>query len=1049
MDFRILGPVELHVNGQPYSFGSPKERCVLAVLLYELGQPVATESLIDRVWGDNLPESPRASLYSYLSRLRRSLKQVAGSDDASLRGRSGYYTLDVAPGAVDLYRFRTLRAQARAIGGSGDDEQAAELLHDAEKLWRGTPLAGLTGAWAERVRVGLQEERFAAALDRIKVELRLGRHADLVGEISELVAQHPFNQSLVEHLMIALYRCGRQADALDAYRQTRRRFSEELGSEPGPGLRNLHQRILSEDPGLAVEPPTLGRIQSTPPKSLPRDNPGFTGRVAELNKLFGLIDSETARTAVTVVAISGMAGVGKSALAIHAAHLLSNRYPNQFYINLHTHDPIEQPVDAASGLGILLRTLGVPPERIPATVEERATLWRTQLANRRALIVLDDANDPDQIRPLLPGTAGCLVLITCRRRMLELAGTFWLPLDVMQPDEAASLFTYVVGAERAQDTAAITQVVRLCGHLPLAIQLAGSRFRNHPAWNINDLAARLTRSQHRIGEVQAEDREVAASLELSYRYLTRGQQRLLRQLALHPGPGFSVYAAAAATGDRSLVETEQALEALLDHHLLEEPEPGRFTFHDLIHEYAWHRAHLDDREADRRCTVHRILDYYLCITGRAADAIYPSYRRMGAELKYAPAVQPSFGARSDFQKWMETERANILSIVHYAVRNGWQQHAGLLPHVVARFLDTRGFWEDAATLHRLAVRAWHEIGEAGGEARALIDLCLVLGRTGRYVEALQRGRSALAISRAQPDRAGEAEALNCIGLILWKSSRYREALAHHEEALAIWRAIRDRRGEATALGYGAMSLWHTGRYKDALKYLSNALSVYREIGDMRGEGYALNNIADVQQHLGFYEDALDLYEQALRISREIGDRQGEAILLNNIGNVCQHTGKYNESLAYYREALAAYRNIGDRRCEADALNNIGSAFQRSGHYDEALIHHQKALILAHDLAEPYQEARSLANMGNAELGNSKYMSAASDYRAALDLALRIGDLYQEALAEDGLGSVLLHTDGEEAAREHWQRAFSLFDRLGVPEVAAVRDRLGGAGAARG
>ncbi|HEX6528011.1 MAG TPA: tetratricopeptide repeat protein [Streptosporangiaceae bacterium] len=1046
MDFRILGPVELQVNGQPYSFGSPKERCVLAVLLYDLGQPVATETLIDRVWGENLPESPRASLYSYLSRLRKGLKQVGGSDHASLRWRSGYYTLDASPDAVDLCRFRALRAQARAIGDSGDDEHAAELLRDAEKLWRGIPLAGLSGAWAERVRAGLEEERLAVTLDRIKVELRLGQHADLVGEISDLVAQHPFNETLVEHLMFALYQCGRQADALEAYRRTHRRFSEELGSEPRSRLRALHHRILNEDPALVVEPMASTTAASVLPNSLPRDNPDFTGRVGELNKLFGLIDSKSAQSTVTVVAISGMAGVGKSAFATHAAHLLSSRYPHVYYLGLHAHDPIEEPVDPASGLGILLRTLGVPPERIPSTCEERATLWRTQLANRRALIVLDDASDAEQIRPLLPGTAGCLVLVTCRRRMLELSGTFWLPLDVLRSDDAASLFTHVVGVDRALDIGAIGQVVRLCDYLPLAIHLAGSRFRNHPSWTISDLAARLMRS--RLSEFRAEDRGVAASLDLSYRYLTSGQQRLLRQLALHPGAEFSVYAAAAAVGgDGSLAGTELALDALLDHHLLEEPEPGRFRFHDLIREYAWHRAYIDDQESERRHTLHRIFDYYLCIAEQAADAVYPFRRRMNAKVVYRPAVRPPLIKRSDFRKWVEAERANILSIVHYAAKNGGPQHLGQLAHMLTQFLDTWGYWEDAAALHRLAIRAWRESGDIRGEARALTDLCFALGRTGRYAEALQCAHNALAQFRTQGDRIGEADALDRMGLILFQSSRYHEALSCHEEALAIRHSVNDQRGEAASLGYGAMSLSRTGKYEDALRRTSKALAIYTEIGDLRGEGYSLNNMADVLQRLGFYDEALDRYRQALFISQDVGDRQGEAIVSNNIGDVCQHTGRYDESLSYYRRALTIYREIGDRRSEAYALNCIGEAFQRSGYYDEALIHHQKALAMAHELAEPYQEAKSLQNIGNAHFQSRKYLSAVHDYRAALELSHMIGDRYQEALAEDGLGSVVRHTEGDDAARQHWQKALELFETMRVVQEAdAVRDRLGTLGA---
>jgi tetratricopeptide (TPR) repeat protein/DNA-binding SARP family transcriptional activator len=1043
VEFRILGPVELRVGDQSYPLGSPKERCVLAILLWDLGLPVATGTLIERVWGQDLPDRPHACLYGYVSRLRRRLREASGNyGGPGLRWHSGYYTLDAKSESVDLFQFRRLRVQARAIADSGDAGQAASLLRDAEKLWRGEPLAGLSGAWADRVRLGLAEERLAAVRHRVELELRLGRHADLVGEISALAAQHPFDQALAGQLMIALYRSGRQAEALETYRRLRRRLSAELGSDPGSGLRILHERMLNDDPELGAEiaRPTTS---STPANSLPRDNPDFSGRVAELNTLFGVLkpNSKLTRSVVTVLAISGMPGVGKSTLAIHTAHILRDRYPHQLYLDLHTHHPTQEPVDPASGLGILLRTLNVAPARIPATLQERTALWRTQLANRRTLIVLDDANDADQIRPLLPGVGDCLVLITCRRRMIGLPGIFWLQLNTLPIDEAVTLFTQVAGPDRVTDTTAAASVARLCGCLPLAIHLTGNRFRNHPAWSVADLVSRLHHSRHLLDEIHTEDREVAASFELSHQYLTNGQQRLFRRIALHPGVDFSIHAANAAAGDESFAATEQTLDALLDYHLVEEHAPGRFTFHDLIRKYARHRALADEKNMDQRLVVHQILDYYLYVAERAASTVYPFHRRLAARLTHIPAAPPLLSTKADFQEWVAAERINLVAIVHYAVQNNWVQHAGLLPHMLAQFLDTWGYWEDAVALHHLAVRMWHETGDAHGEASALIDLCFALGRTGRHKPGLQCAQSALDMFRTQGDQMGEADALDRMGIILWQASRYQEALSCHADALAIRIAIQDRHGEADAFSHSAMSLWHTNRYTEALNYLRKALEIYREIDDPRGEGTTLNNIADMQRHLGFYEEALDRYQQALVISRDIGDRQGEAILFSNIGNVCLHTGRLGESVNYYRKALSVYRDIGDRRCEADALDDIGAAFQLSGHFSEALIHHQKALVLARELAEPYKEVRSLSNMGNAELADNKYLSAADDYRAALELSLQIGDAYQEGLAEDGLGSVLLHTEGDAAARRHWQKALGLLERLGVPEAEVVRNRL--------
>jgi DNA-binding SARP family transcriptional activator/tetratricopeptide (TPR) repeat protein len=1036
VEFRILGSVELRVDGHSRELGSPKERCVLAVLLWELGQPVSAERLIDLVWGENAPASAHDSLYVYISRLRKRIRDAAGDDTRRLLMRSGYYTLNVPAETVDLHVFRTLRERARAAADRGADEQAAELLRDAGRLWRGTPLAGLSGDWAERVRTTLEAERFQADVQRVEIELRLGHDADLVAELSDLAARHPFDETLVEYLMLALHRCGRRAEALEQFRLTCRRFADELGSEPSPRLRELHQRMLNEDPDLL--PATAAR--PAPSNSLPRDIPDFTGRSAELAKLAALAGSEAARANVTVVAISGMAGVGKSTFAVRAAHSLSGKYQALLYLDLHVHDRIEEPLDPASGLGILLRTLGVPAAGVPATLEERATLWRTQLAGRRALIVLDDVDDPEQIRPLLPGAPGCLVLITSRRRMLGLPGTVWFPLRVLSEGDAILLFTRVVGPERAGDRSAVAEVVRMCGYLPLVIPLVASRLRQHPSWTVADLAAQL-RGQRARGEVHTDNREVAAALELTYRYLTTEQQRLFRRLALHPGSDFSVHVAAALTSSESLDATGLALDALLDYHLLEEPQVGRYAFHVLIREYARRLALADDQEDDRKRAIHRMLDYYLAAAQRAAAVVYPFHRRLPADITYVPVVQPPLGSQEDCLRWVERERANLLRVVYYAARDGWPEHTSLLPHMLAQFLDTWGYWEDAASLDRLAIRAWHETGNARGKARALTELAFSLGRSGHFAEALEHVQNALVIIRRQGDRVDEAIALDCMGLIFWQSSRYREAFTCHEDALAIWREVHDRHGEADALGHAGMSLRHMSRFGDALKSIKKALAIYREVGDLGGEGKSLNNIGDVRQDLGLYEEALHDYRRALDISREIGNRQGEAITLNNIGNVYQRTGRYGESLDYYRMALISYRAIGDRRCEADTLNSIGEVLLHSGRYGDAIIEHQKALAIAHEIAEVYQMVRSLLAMGNVRLRTGDYVSAVDDFQVALELGSQIGDSYREGLALDGLGGAALHTEGEPAAREYWHKALELFERIGVPEAEAVRKAL--------
>jgi DNA-binding SARP family transcriptional activator len=774
VEFRILGTIELEVNGIPHNLGSVKERCVLAILLLELGRPVTMENIIGRLWAQDPPDTAIPSLYTYVSRLRSYLRN-ATDDHVRIRGRSGSYTLEADQEAVDLYRFRKLRDWARELEGI-DDQRAASLLRDAVALWRGPPMAGLNGVWAAGTRAALEEERFTAVRRRIMVDLRLGRHTDLVPEISALVALHPLDQELIGYLMLALYRCGRQAEALEAFRDFRTRQIEEIGTEPGPELSELHQRMLNDDERLTIESRT--QIQSgIPPNSLPRDNPDFTGRAIEIDRIFDKINSGFGQATVGVVAISGMPGVGKSALAVHIAHMLGNSHPIQIYLDLHAHDPIEEPVDPASALGTMLRSLGVDSAEIPAGVGERAALWRTRLAGKRALIVLDDADDPDQIRPLLPGTPGCLVLITSRRRAIELPGVFWLALKTMRPDEGAALFTRIAGDLRADDPSAVAAVVRMCGCLPLFIQVAASRLRNHPAWNVADLVAHLAHTLSYLGQSGPLEPEIARSLELSYRYLTNRQQKMFRQLALNPGADFSAHAAAALVGNENV---ENDLYVMLDHHLLEEQVPDRFSFHNVIREYAGHLSMICDTPSQRKEAVHRILDYYLFIADKADRIAHPHHRRLDVDITYHPASVPRIDTPQAATGLMEAERTNLVHIVRHIEVAEWSAHAALIPHAVVRFLDGWGLWDDAAVANRRAVEAWQVIGDRNGEAMALTELCLILGRMGRHAEALESSNKALTLYRGQKDLAGEADALDYTGLILWQSSRYLEALSCHD-----------------------------------------------------------------------------------------------------------------------------------------------------------------------------------------------------------------------------------------------------------------------------
>jgi tetratricopeptide (TPR) repeat protein len=698
-------------------------------------------------------------------------------------------------------------------------------------------------------------------------------------------------------------------------------------------------------------------------------------------------------------------------------------------------------VDPADGLETLLRILGVPAARIPAPLDERAAMLRARMANRRALLVLDDAAGQEQVRPFLPGAPGCRVLITSRRRLTGLRDARSFSLDVLSEEDATTLFTRIVGTERAADAHAVAGVVRLCGYLPLAIELAASRFCNRPAWSLDNLAARLARTQGRLAEFRAEDLQVASAFELSYRELTPAQQQVFRCLGLNIGADFSPYAAAALTGD-ALTTGEHILEDLVEFHLVEEPHSGQFRLHDLLHEYARDQVLGDEPESSRIIRVHRLLDYYLHTADRADRAIHPHRRRIDITVTHPPAAAPSMHNLDDARLWIKTELSNLLAIIKYAADHRWLTHAAQLPHVLADVLDLLGRWREAAAVHQHALEAWRAVGEPAGEACALGDLSHVLYRTGGYDLALRHATAALAIYRDLSDQYGEARMLDMIGLIRWHTARYPEGLTCFQEALAIRRDIGDRHGEVDALSHSGMVYYHIGRYREAIENLQEALSICRLIGDQRTEAKLLNNIGDVQQQLGYHRDALELYQQTLKIFRKIGSSsQNMAILYNNIGNVYRYKGRYDEALKYHRDALSIYRDSGDPRNQADVLNNIGLVYYRTERYAEALVHHQRALSIAQEINEPYEQTRAHLGSGDAHRENARHTAALDHYRMALDLARGLGAPYEEAQSLHGMGETLLHLQGPTVAKAYWQQALSLFQQLGVPEVESVRIRL--------
>jgi len=1007
----------------------------MAILLLTPRTIVPAETLIDRLWDSRPPAKARESLSVYIARLRALLRQAVG-DSVQLVGRARGYLLDVDPDAVDLHQFRRLRRQADALAASGDYDHAALLLRQADGLWRGQALGGIRGDWVARMRDSLEEERRAAILERVECEMELGRHADLVGELRQLLTQYPLDETLTAHQMAALYWSGRPGDALSLYRETRHSLIEEQGTEPGPMLSALQQRILNRDPELAVRLADQRSGRLPRPDTLPPETVEFVGRGEEL----GLLTGEHGE-GPGINVIEGMPGVGKTALAIHAARVVAERYPDGvLYLNLHTHDSGSPSLDSSEALHRLLRMLNVPATQIPAAPGERGALWRAQLSRRRAVVILDDAARRDQVRPLLPVAGRCLILITTRRRLPDLGGARTLNLDVLSLDDAITLFRRIAGPDRVQDADEIATAVGLCGRLPLAVQLTAGRVaQDHPS-RLASLIEDLTHSPARFGGSGAASPEVMSAFDLSYRALEPDHQRFFRRLGMSPC-AYASLQAAAALGGCTLAEAEKALVTLLDHHLLARAPAGQFRFHDLIRGYAAVRAARDDPEPEQRQAVARLLDYYLYTADKADRILHPFRRRMPLSVTHLPAASPALGTQDDAAGWLESEWRNILQAAQHAGRHEWKRKCADLTHVLADFMDTRAYWDEAIVAHTLALQACRDLADPVRIAQASLELSAVSQQTGRHEATLPLAEDAAAIYRSVADRRGEAEALDQIGMAHQRAARSREALAYFNEARILYRDAADQNGVANALSHSAIGCWHLGRYPEAMAHLREALSLYRDVGNRRGEAKTLNNLGRMQLYCGYHRDALDAYQKSLEIFGEIGGAQNEAILYHNIGCVHDYKGSYEEGLAAFRRALAIYREIGDLPDEAGVLNDIGAIYQSAACYDEALIHHQKARSIAEEIGNLSQQVIALRGIADIRRGSGQYGEAFDDYHTALRLAREIGDPYEEAKILEGIAESTLNTQRPYAARIVFKQALDIFERLGVPEAESARIRI--------
>jgi DNA-binding SARP family transcriptional activator/Tfp pilus assembly protein PilF len=1025
LEFRVLGPVEVRRPGQRIDIGHARQRAVLAVLILELGRVVPTEQLIDRIWGHEPPATVRNVVYSYVARLKAAFADAA-EPAAQLGRRAGGYVLEAPPGQCDLYRFRAMVAAAAVAGG---DDQAGALLRGAVSLWRGPALAGLGGAWLEGMRDSLELERRAALMNLNDLALRQGQHRALISELSEAAIAQPADERLIGQLMLALYRSGRQADALQWFEQTRRRLADDFGADPGPELQALHRQILRLDPALAAPVPDAvvtpvggeraaasragqATADSAPaPRELPADIPAFTGRAAELAELDRLLVSATSdatapdpASAVIISAVSGTAGVGKTALAVRWAHQSARHFPDgQLYVNLRGYDP-GQPVPAADALAAFLRALGVAGQDVPADAEERAARYRTLMAGRRMLVLLDNASEAEQVRPLLPGAPGCRVLVTSRDALAGLVardGAGRLDLDLLPKRDAICLLRTLIGPRVDADPDAAAALAAQCARLPLALRVAAELAAGRPQSPLAELASELANQQRRLelldagGDPRA---AVRAVFSWSYRNLDPAAAATFRLLGCDPGPDLDSCAVAALTGTTQEQATP-VLTRLARAHLIQPAGPGRYGMHDLLRAYARDLAAGHDSEDQCRAALTRLLDYYLHTTTIAASVLFPAQQVAVPRLVTGSPPLPDHAAAC---AWLDAHLASLASAVTYAAGHGWPSHATQLATHLYWYLDAGGRYDQATAIHGSARSAAREAGDHAAEANALIDLATVTMRRGLWQPGVELLRQALALAREAGNLQCQARAVGNLAIAETFQGHLVQSGVHHEQALAFHRQSGNRFGEArTLIGIGSNERLQ-GRYDLAAAHYQQALALAREQGDRLGEALVLANLADVEFQLGRPDQARDLYQRVLAGCRETGNRISEAYALIGLGKVALRQNRFQEAADLAQRGLAFCRQAGDRNGEAEALNDLGEILLATG--------------------QP--------------------QSARTRYEAALELADQDGHCYEQARAHNGLGCCCQATANAAQARDHWQQAVALYSRFGAPEAGKIRARLG-------
>ncbi|GIE30408.1 XRE family transcriptional regulator [Actinoplanes italicus] len=959
----ILGSVTVRRGSEEIPVGRSSRRAVLGRLALSAGVPVPVDRLVDLLWEDP-PKAPADALYTNVSRLRRALHP-----DASITRTPAGYRLDLTDEQFDLAEYRHLVRLAE----SAPVTEALGLLESAAALWRGELLADVPQLAGDPAAVAIAEERVTTVLRLADVAITVGEPARALPALRALSAAEPLHEPVHARLMEVLSAAGRQAEALAAYTVIRDRLSDELGMSPGAALAGAHVRVLRRE---AAGPRDAG---APAPAQLPAAPQLFTGRADALAALDAVLDDPAASVAV----IWGTAGVGKTTTAIHWAHRVREGFRDgQLYVNLRGFHPTAQPLTPGEALRGFLSSLGVPAARVPVDLDAQTGLLRTLLAGRRVLMLLDNARDAEQVRPLLPGTAGCVTLITSRSRLTGLVVTDDarpVPLDLLTGGEAEQLLAQRLGADRvAAEPEAVRVMAEGCARLPLALAIAAARATTRPAATLAGLAAEL-RGGDRLGPLSTGEpgTDVRAVFDCSYRNLTPAAARLFRLAGLHPGPDLDAAAAAGLAGER-VMTVVPLLAELSSAHLLAETRPGRYAAHDLLQAYAAGRARAEETPAAREAAFTGLADHLITTTRAAVSAI----------SRGEPDAGPTggFAGPADGRAWLDAERANLVALA----RHGRPEHTVAVAATAYRYFEG-GHHAEAYQLHSLALEAARRLGDARAEAVAAFHLAVTCRRGGDYAEALALLEGALVLRRAVGDRAGEGWALVERGVSHWRLGDYDRARADHRAALEVFLAVGDRVGEANQLVMWAIGDRQVGDFTGSAEGLRRALGLYEELGHPLGVAHTLNRLGQTEHAAGDHRQALRHHSRALTLFRELGNRPGEAAALDSLGHALRAAGLPGEAADRHRQALAIYREIGEHSVVVEAINGLAAALNAGGDAD----------------------------------------GARAAFTDALRRAEQAGDRHEQARAHDGLALVYAGTGDEVMADRHRRTAKHLYSGLGL------------------